>query len=344
MNTKITTLQSSRTPVLSVLLSLICIFFLNLSFVKSQTVFWVESFNNNCDSLCSDSTYVGTNGAWKIILTGTNGSAANTWFVSCAENGNNVGACGSTCTTNDATLHIGNVSSSPLASIFCPTGDCGAAYDAGDGDGTVISNQRATSPTINCTGKSTITIKFKYEAHGQPGHDYCTVDYFDGTTWMILDTITPSNNVGCSGQGKWTAHAAITLPSSANNNANVKIGFNWTNNDDGAGNDPSIAIDSVALGYQTTTGLAGMNSLANSIQIFPNPSSSGVNISFIQQEKSSFKINIINTKGQVVYSEANTLFMGTYNKNINLKDQPKGIYFLQIITDNEVLDTKIILQ
>ncbi|MEO8762341.1 MAG: PKD domain-containing protein, partial [Bacteroidia bacterium] len=49
-----------------------------------------------------------------------------------------------------------------------------------------------------------------------------------------------------SGQGKWTAFSMV-LPASANNNANVKIGFLWVNDDDGAGTDPSFAVDDVTL-------------------------------------------------------------------------------------------------
>src|ERR1051326_557642 len=101
----------------------------------SQTVFWSENFNNGCNSLCMASSYTGPNGTWVITNNGAAtacGAATipNEWFISCAENGNAVGACGTGC-GNNATLHVGNYSTSPSASIFCPTGDCGAAYDAG---------------------------------------------------------------------------------------------------------------------------------------------------------------------------------------------------------------------
>ncbi|PCH92367.1 MAG: hypothetical protein COB85_08235, partial [Bacteroidetes bacterium] len=62
----------------------------------------------------------------------------------------------------------------------------------------------------------------------------------------------------CSPQGTWTAFS-ILLPASANNNDSVKIGFNWTNNDDGVGTDPSVAIDDITLStippLDTATGL-----------------------------------------------------------------------------------------
>src|SRR5205085_3443682 len=109
---------------------------------KAQTTFWTETFTNGCTSNCT--TFSGVNGAWSVSSTGTNGAKANTWFWSCAENGNAPGTCGTGC-GNDASMHLGNISSSPAAPLFCPTGDCGAAYDASNAQ--TVTNKRAESPT-----------------------------------------------------------------------------------------------------------------------------------------------------------------------------------------------------
>ena len=67
--------------------------------------------------------------------------------------------------------------------------------------------------------------------------------YFDGATWTQIDNM-PKTIVCGSGQGQWGTRT-IVLPASANNNANVKIGYRWVNNDDGAGSDPSFAVDDI---------------------------------------------------------------------------------------------------
>jgi gliding motility-associated-like protein len=217
-------------------------------FTQAQT-FWTETFGTGCNQLQSAIGFNSGNGAWAVTATGTNAAEGNKFYVSAEENGNAVGACGTGCGTN-ATLHVGNVSTSPSAGFFCPTGDCGAAYDAGGGCGfglgCVSTDLRAESPTINCTGQTGITITFKYMEGGQNTADNATLWYFDGATWTQIDNIAKSVNTGCSGQGKWTAFT-LALPASANNNANVKIGFRWVNNDDGNGTDPSFAVDDVAL-------------------------------------------------------------------------------------------------
>src|SRR5262245_3031176 len=128
-----------------------CILFIGSSFTKAQTVFWTEDFNNGCTSLCYANAYNGPNGAWAVTLTGTNNSKSNQWFVSCAENGMPVGSCGAGC-GNNATLHVGSLS----ALLICPSGDCGAAYNATNNNN--ITDKRCSSPVIDCSGKSNMTL------------------------------------------------------------------------------------------------------------------------------------------------------------------------------------------
>lgn len=210
----------------------------------AQTTFWTESFSNGCTAACSANGYAGPNGTWTQTITGVEGVDANEWFVSCAENNTGVGNCSSGC-GNNQTLHI----SAAIGNPFCPN-DCGAAYDAGGLCGILTcpqTDRRIESPVINCSAQSNISISFEYIAAGSPPNDQCTLWYFDGITWSQLSTLAPTNNSGCGGQGRWATFASVALPASANNNANVKIGFRWINNDDGAGSDPSIAIDNVIL-------------------------------------------------------------------------------------------------
>jgi hypothetical protein len=211
--------------------------------VKGQTYFWTEDFSSStCLTGCT-LPYTGTNGTWIWAANGANGTKANTWYISDAEEGLGRGLCGTS--GADPSLHIGNVKGSPLSSFFCPNGDCGAAYDAGFGTGKVVTNAMAQSPVINCTGESTITLSFNYIMDGQNGKDYGSVWYNTGSGWALLVNMTKSGNC-TNGQGHWT-HYSVAMPASANNNASVQIGFNWTNNDDGAGTDPSFAIDSIQL-------------------------------------------------------------------------------------------------
>lgn len=228
----------------------------------AQVCVWAEEFENGCATGCYATAYTtGPNGAWGVTNTGSNGSCANRWFISCAENGNAVGACGTGCGNNE-TLHVGNqlvgVCASPNGCAFCPAGDCGAAYDAGCPAGlcaictllcgnclSTLTDQRAESPVINLTGFNTITLSFKYMENGQGAQDNATAWYFNGVAWALLADM-PKSAGSCSPQGIWTSFS-VALPASANNNPSVRIGFRWVNDNDGNGADPSFAVDDLQL-------------------------------------------------------------------------------------------------
>ena len=161
----------------------------------AQTTFWTEDFNNGCAQLCLASGYAGANGSWAVVDVSAPGSAANTWFVSCAENGNPAGSCGSAC-ANDASLHIANVDTSPAAFLFCPTGDCGAAYDATDAS--CVSDQRAVSPLIDATGKTGLSVQFVYLGGGQPCADAADFEWSGdgGANWTALATCLQERQTG----------------------------------------------------------------------------------------------------------------------------------------------------
>lgn len=207
----------------------------------AQTIVWSEDFGTPAAGTLANGFNNG-NGAWTVTNTGTNGADPNLWYVSGEECGNAAGACGSVCSGGDASLHLGP-----------PTvlGDAGAAYMAG---GLSFffpeTDSRVESPTIDLTGQSNLTLNFNYleDYVGQAGYDAgddATLWYFDGVTWAQIDPLTVTA-AGCAPQGTWTAFS-IALPASANNNANVKIGFRWINDDDNVGTDPSFAVDDIEI-------------------------------------------------------------------------------------------------
>ena len=216
---------------------LLMLSFFFLSTINAQ-IFWTENWTSGG---------VG----WNLNNpTGVEGADPNFFTVSDNEGGGitpDLGAptsCGVALNGNN-TLH--------LTSVFNPTG--GAAYDAGGLCGFLfcpLTNRRAESPTINCAGKTTISINFNYIEGGQTTLDDATLWYFDGATWTQIDNM-PKSLTGCGGQGLWTSRT-IPLPASADNNPLVKVGFKWVNNDDGAGTDPSFAVDDISLSASVASG------------------------------------------------------------------------------------------
>lgn len=99
---------------------------------------------------------------------------------------------------------------------------------------------------IDLTGRTNITLTFKYMEYGDGTNDDFLLEYFNGAAWAALRR--PAEDPGR--RLRWTRpmdavqHRATR---SANNNPGVRVGFRWQNNNDAAGNDPSVAIDDVQL-------------------------------------------------------------------------------------------------
>lgn len=205
--------------------------------------FWTENFANGCASDCDAGSYTGTNGAWSVNTSlGTNGGNNNPWYVSSAEHGSPAGVCSSTSGSNEC-LHIG--------SNFSIMGDAGATFLNTGLSGTfnILTDLRAESPVINCTGQSNITLSFNYIENGDGTNDNATLWYYDGVSWSQLTDL--AKTTACSPTtSTWTTYSQL-LPTTSGNNSNVRIGFRWVNNDDATGDDPSFAVDDITL--STTT-------------------------------------------------------------------------------------------
>jgi len=80
------------------------------------------------------------------------------------------------------------------------------------------------------------------------------------------------------------------------------------------------------------------------LNIYPNPSRDIFNITFESEEKQDLEVRVINVVGKVVYTENLEQFIGEYTKQIDLTNNAKGIYFLEVTTNNGVINKKLILQ
>ena len=86
-----------------------------------------------------------------------------------------------------------------------------------------------------------------------------------------------------------------------------------------------------------------MYAIAN-LEVYPNPSRDIFNISFVSEEVQDLKIKIVNVIGEEILSEKLEQFIGEYTKQIDLTNNAKGIYFLEIETSTILVNKKLILQ
>jgi hypothetical protein len=79
------------------------------------------------------------------------------------------------------------------------------------------------------------------------------------------------------------------------------------------------------------------------LDVYPNPSRDIFNIRFVSEKIQDLSIRVINIMGELVYEEKANQFIGEYTKQIDLVDSSKGIYFIEIVTTDGIVNKKIIL-
>ena len=93
----------------------------------------------------------------------------------------------------------------------------------------------------------------------------------------------------------------------------------------------------------TTVRLEGGSAIAN-LDVYPNPSRDVFNVAFTSEDVQDLEVRVLNVVGEVVYTESLEQFIGEYTKAIDLATYTKGVYFLEITTNNGVVNKKMILQ
>ncbi len=97
--------------------------------------------------------------------------------------------------------------------------------------------------------------------------------------------------------------------------------------------------------FQNLTAISdSKNNIENcSLTIYPNPTTSVFTINYSSNSAQGFLFRIINSKGQIIYSESITQYKGEYTQIIDMKNQAKGVYFIEIIAERIKTVRKIVL-
>ena len=93
----------------------------------------------------------------------------------------------------------------------------------------------------------------------------------------------------------------------------------------------------------TVIRLEGGTAIAN-LDVYPNPSRDVFNVTFTSETIQDLKVRILNLIGEELVNEDLQQFVGEYTKQIDLSNNAKGIYFLEIETNNGIINKKMILQ
>ncbi|MCG3164755.1 MAG: hypothetical protein POELPBGB_00514 [Bacteroidia bacterium] len=109
------------------------------------------------------------------------------------------------------------------------------------------------------------------------------------------------------------------------------------------GNGCSATSTATVVTEENCTGIDNAAAM-NSLNIFPNPATESLNIEFTSNEVTCLEVRMTNTMGQLVYNDVKTTFSGTYKNTFSVVGFATGNYTLQVITDKEMVNKKVIIK
>ncbi len=91
-----------------------------------------------------------------------------------------------------------------------------------------------------------------------------------------------------------------------------------------------------------TTGIKYIKQTEKYVSVYPNPATDNLNIDITTEKSSNPEVQILNSFGQVVYSEIYTINSGQNTVKMNISELPSGIYFVRATFGNESIIKKFV--
>ena len=83
---------------------------------------------------------------------------------------------------------------------------------------------------------------------------------------------------------------------------------------------------------------------SNYLKLYPDPASDELTIDMNMHDNGPIQLKITNIAGQMIYEQEFGKVKGIFKKNINIKDIATGIYFVKIITSNDIMNRKFVIE
>lgn len=191
-----------------------------------------------------------------------------------------------------------------------------------------------TSPCINLGSLVSPRLSFWYHKFGNNMGDLY-VDIYDGTSWFNgVDTII--GQVQTANADTFLLRDTTSLSAFAGGTIQVRFRSSGK-----TGFATDMAIDDFRV-YDGPVSVNNVDGNELAFSIYPNPSKGEFTL-VAPKSKESINIEILDTKGQLIYDEVMTAASARIN-TINMKAIAKGVYFVKISDGNSSRVEKLIIQ
>jgi chitodextrinase/endonuclease I len=322
---------------------------LDLSWIASTDNVGVTGYD-----VYNGATLLATVTGTSYSITGLTASTSYTFTVAAKDNAGNEASSSVNVTTADPPTSGPTI----LSESFFETGWDG--WIDGGGDAARYSGSRSyegsfsirlrdnsgvassmTSPSYDITGFDTVEVDFFFFVYSMENGEDFWLRYYNGSSWQTVATWTRGSGI----ENNNFYQGTITLDASQYTFAtNSQFRFQC----DASGNNDQIYIDQVTITGASSSSrsmipanrldlIKSLNTDLEAFTIYPNPVDGNIlNIQLNDEEDNKTSYRIVSLLGQVLQS-------GTLNDTqIQLESLSKGVYFLELMLDDEKLVKKFI--
>ncbi|MBW8051180.1 MAG: T9SS type A sorting domain-containing protein [Cytophagales bacterium] len=244
-------------------------------------------------------------------------------------------------TTADSNVSC-NGGTEGVATVILTGGISPYDYRWSTGDSTIATTNVTNTVTGLLAGSYSVTIT---DANGCPaiggvvitepdsivlttGSDSATAGNNDGKAWVIVSGGTQPYLYQWSDSAGQTSDTATGLPA----------GFYTVvvTDSNGCKDSASVAVSEITGIFNLLPPLAGFN-----LQVYPNPNTGQFTLSIDLTKKTNTLIKLYHISGKRIFAESLPNLVGLVNLSLDLSKYPKGIYYLQIVTDGGVITKKV---
>lgn len=215
-------------------------------------------------------------------------------------------------------------------------------------DNTMNTKDELFSEIIDLTGATSLNLSFKY-AHAKidsSSNDRLQVFVSNNcnTTWIqrlnltgtTLETSTMTSTAFVPSSVLEWKQGVATIPVSFMTSA-FRFKFIYSSN---GGN--NIYLDDINIDVNAE--VDDLNSIGNTIQLFPNPANDLTNVSFTLSRSKKLSLSIVNVLGQTIHETAKENYTeGNHTVSINTRNILPGMYFIKVSDETNSFSKPLVI-
>jgi len=215
------------------------------------------------------------------------------------------------------------------------------------------SHTNYTGTTIHLAIDSTYAVGVYHILRSRTHGDAKVTMFIDYNNNLRYDIPQERVWTGYTTATDWFITTLLTIPSTVI--GGVPTGMRLIINNNVAPNVPSDSACGVYISGETQdyvvqfdnvwpTSVGTISGLEN-LEMYPNPTIGKFNVNFTANKTiNKLQINVSNMTGQQVIQRSYTNTSGQFNAELDMTDQPRGIYFVEFVADGERMIRKLVVR